>query len=74
MCGDPNVCHRFEATVGDRVVKTQTKRKTEAAAEFATAVQQGHSAVIAKQVFLICSKAPTSLVRLLSMFTALLQS
>ena len=47
----PTHCpRRFEATIGDRRVTTQTKRKSEAEAEFGTAVQQGHSAVLAKQV------------------------
>ena len=41
---------RFEATIGDRVVKTKTKRKTEAIAEFSAGTQQGHTAIIAKQV------------------------
>jgi hypothetical protein len=44
--------YRFEATIGDRVVKTKTKRKSEAVAEYNTAMQQGHTAVIAKQVLI----------------------
>ena len=47
---EPFWSDRFEATIGDRVVKTKTKRKTEAIADFNTATQQGHAAVIAKQV------------------------
>jgi len=52
-CNEGNLmwrCGRFEATIGDRVVKTKTKRKTEAIAEFNTATQQGHTAIITKQV------------------------
>ena len=44
------VARRFDATIGDRIVKTKTKRKSEAVAEYITAIQQGHTAVIAKQV------------------------
>lgn len=42
----------FEATIGDRKVVTETKRKAEAEAEYAAATQQGHTAVLAKQASL----------------------
>jgi hypothetical protein len=37
------------ATIGDRTIKTEVKPKAEAQAEFNAAVQQGHTAVMAKQ-------------------------
>jgi Vault protein inter-alpha-trypsin domain len=43
-------------TIGDRKVVTQTKRKAEAEQEYSHAVQQGHTAVLAKQVRLTSDK------------------
>jgi Vault protein inter-alpha-trypsin domain len=43
------LCVRFEAKVGETVIRTETKRKANAEAEFASAVAQGHTAVILKQ-------------------------
>jgi hypothetical protein len=37
------------ATIGDRTIKTEVKPKAAAQAEFNAAVQQGHTAVMAKQ-------------------------
>ena len=58
--------HSFEAVIGDRKVVTQTKRKAEAEQEFSHAVQQGHTAVLAKQVRLPCSTATSRRVSELS--------
>lgn len=41
--------HRFTATIGDRTVVTETKRKHAAKEEFDAAVQQGHTAVHLQQ-------------------------
>ena len=51
--------HSFEATIGDRKVVTQTKRKAEAEQEYSHAVQQGHTAVLAKQVRLTALQGRT---------------
>jgi Vault protein inter-alpha-trypsin domain len=63
----PEVCNecfsacRFESKVGERLIRTETKRKAKAEAEFASTVAQGHTAVILKQKVSIQVQYPGSM-------------